>query len=150
MKTYRKRKSEKGQSLVELTLTFMIVMFVLAGTVDLGRAFFALIALKDAATEGATYASLNPTDTSDIIARVRASADNPIDMSDTTNVSVSVTTPDGVSCRGFDVSTGKHNGITVTVTSIFHITMPLMSTVVSSDSFPLTASMTHSILYPQC
>jgi Flp pilus assembly protein TadG len=52
--------SERGQSLVELTLTFMILLVLLGGVLDLGRALFTFVALRDAAQEGAVYGSIQP------------------------------------------------------------------------------------------
>ena len=62
--------SEHGQSMVELALTITILMILLAGVIDMGRAFFTYMAMRDAAQEGAAYGSLNPYDESGIRARV--------------------------------------------------------------------------------
>ncbi|MCK5345107.1 MAG: pilus assembly protein, partial [Candidatus Heimdallarchaeota archaeon] len=49
---------ESGQSLVELALVFTTIVFMLSILVDIGRAFFTLIALNDAAQGGAVHASM--------------------------------------------------------------------------------------------
>ncbi|MEA3345829.1 MAG: TadE family protein [Chloroflexota bacterium] len=67
-------KAEKGQSVVELALLLPILMIILTGVVDLGRAFNAYITITNAAREGARYGSLNPTDTNGIKARVMGEA----------------------------------------------------------------------------
>jgi len=55
-----------GQGLVELALVGLALTFILAGVLDLGRAYFAYIAVADAAAEGAAYgAMVNPCDPSD-------------------------------------------------------------------------------------
>jgi hypothetical protein len=51
---------EKGQSLVEVAIAFPILLMVLAGVLDLGRAYMTLVALNDAAAEGAAYAAVYP------------------------------------------------------------------------------------------
>jgi Flp pilus assembly protein TadG len=51
---------ESGQSLVEFALMFTILTIILMGILDLGRAYYAYIALQDAVGEGAAYASMNP------------------------------------------------------------------------------------------
>jgi Flp pilus assembly protein TadG len=51
---------EKGQSLVEVAIAFPILLMVLAGVLDLGRAYMTLVALNDAAAEGAAYAAIYP------------------------------------------------------------------------------------------
>ncbi len=62
MKNFRPaNRKERGQSLVELGLTITILMALLAGTIDLGRAFFTWLALRDAAQEGAAYLSVFPS-----------------------------------------------------------------------------------------
>lgn len=49
---------EQGQSLIELSLSLVMLLILLAGLVDLGRGFFTYITLRDAAQEGASYASV--------------------------------------------------------------------------------------------
>ena len=52
--------AEKGQSLVEVAIAFPILLMVLAGVLDLGRAYMTLVALNDAVAEGSAYASIHP------------------------------------------------------------------------------------------
>ncbi len=59
-KVIHSKPKEHGQSLVELALTITILMVLLAGTIDLGRAFFTWLAMRDAAQEGASFGSINP------------------------------------------------------------------------------------------
>ena len=56
---------EKGQSLVELALVILIVFLLVSGIVDLGRVLFYFQAMRDAAQEGAAYASAFPVNISD-------------------------------------------------------------------------------------
>ena len=51
---------EKGQSLVEVAIAFPVLLMILAGVLDLGRAYMTLVALSDAAAEGAAYAAIHP------------------------------------------------------------------------------------------
>jgi len=53
-------RGERGQGLVELSLLLPILLVVAMGAVDLGRVYFAYVAVVNAAREGAFYASLNP------------------------------------------------------------------------------------------
>ncbi len=73
-------KSERGQSLVELSISLLIVLWLLAGTVEFGIAFFQFIQLRDAAQEGALYGSLHPDESSNIELRVRNASNKPIDL----------------------------------------------------------------------
>lgn len=63
-------KAERGQSIVELALLLPILISILIGVIDLGRAFNAYITITNAAREGARYGSLHPADTGGIKARV--------------------------------------------------------------------------------
>ncbi len=152
-----RQRSEQGQSLVEFALSFMLVMLVLAGVVDLGRAFFALIALRDAAQEGVIYASLNPTDTSGITARVQDTSDSPIDMT-TTTVSVTIHDDDDSdgnihACAGFfDDGSGnfKSNSVEVEVNYDFTFSMPMIQVIFPSNTITLSVPADHTILYPPC
>jgi Flp pilus assembly protein TadG len=51
---------EKGQSLLEMMFGMAVIVFILSGIIDLGRAFFTYIALEDAAGEAALYVSAYP------------------------------------------------------------------------------------------
>ena len=65
-------KTQRGQSIVELALLFpllMMLLMLLMGLLDLGRAYYIMVALRDAAEEGASYAAIQPTDEAEIKAR---------------------------------------------------------------------------------
>jgi Flp pilus assembly protein TadG len=67
-------RSEKGSSLVELSLTVPVLALVLFGTIDFGRAFAMGIELSSAAEAGALFGVNNPTDTSGIQTASQADA----------------------------------------------------------------------------
>ena len=52
---------QAGQSLVEFALMSIILTVILMGILDLGRAYFAFVALQDVVAEGAAFAAANPT-----------------------------------------------------------------------------------------
>ena len=143
-------RREKGQSLVELAVSFTLVMFVLSGAVDFGRAFFDVIALRDAAQEGVLYASINPTDESGIRDRVKQSSDSPIDFSAFPDADIDISNT-GFQCAGFydDGGTLKSYWIKVTLYYDFSFSMPLIQNIFS-DGITLTVDDTHTILAPQC
>ena len=60
MENMKFNHAEKGQSLVELALTSLIILTLLAGAGDFGMAFFSYVAIRDAAQEGALYGSIYP------------------------------------------------------------------------------------------
>ncbi len=54
---------KQGQSMVEFALILPVMILVIAGIFDLGRAFFASITITNAAREGARFGTLNPVNT---------------------------------------------------------------------------------------
>ena len=64
------QRARRGQSLVELSLVLPMMLLLLLGTLDLGRAFFDYIQLRNAAREGAAYGARFPTDSAGISQRV--------------------------------------------------------------------------------
>lgn len=132
---------ERGQSMVELAITLVAILILLAGIVDLGRAFFAYIAMRDAAQEGALYGSTAPSDSSGIDSRAKSVLASRVDISNITITPVI----SGSSCGN------GSNSITVTVHyDNFAITMPFLGTIVGSQGFDITASVIDTILSPAC
>jgi hypothetical protein len=138
------QNSEKGQSLTEFGLSVAILLILLAGTVDAGRAFFTFMALRDAVQEGALWGSYNPTETSLIKDRVRRASNLVQAIEDDPNADLDIT----VSWIG-DPCTG--NGITVQATyRNFPVTMPFLGAILGSQEVPITARVTDTILAPPC
>ena len=135
-----KRSSQKGQSLMELALSLTVMLVLLGGIVDLGRAFFAFMALRDAVQEGAMYGSLHPTSTVEIKNQVRDSSSMIPDMVSTDDITVELL---GAACTG--------NGLRVTaVYDDFPLTMPFLGTILGRQTLTLRASVTATILSPWC
>ena len=132
--------SEQGQSLVEMAIALVILLLLVGGIVDLGRAFFTFMALRDAVQEGALYGSVNPTLTTEIKNHVLNSSDMIPDLVTSSDITVNVI---GAACTG--------NGIQVTATySDFPITMPFIGTILGSQTIPISATITDTILSPGC
>jgi Flp pilus assembly protein TadG len=134
---------EQGQSLVELAVSLTILLMLLAGTIDFGRAFFTWVTLRDAAQEGAVYASIDPTNDLEIEERIF----NVLERSNTipdprSNVEVSHDI-DAAPCLG--------NTVTMVVDyPTFPITVPFLSTVLGTDTLSIHATVKDTILYPAC
>lgn len=64
-------RRETGQAAVELALLMPILLLILLGCLDLGRAFSVWLALANGAREGARYGCLYPTDQAGIVAAAR-------------------------------------------------------------------------------
>ena len=136
------RSRENGQGLVEFAMVLVIMMILLAGVVDLGRAFFTFLSLRDAAQEGAAYASINPGDSVNIINRVRNSSARPVNLNDTANIGVQINLT-GAACAG--------NGVEVLVTyDQFPLTMPFLGSILGAQTIPIRARITDTILTPPC
>ena len=137
------RQSERGQSLVELAISLTAILILLAGAVDFSIAYFSFSAMQDAAQEGALYGSINPDDEDGIITRVRNASSNPVDLSDTTLVTVTATTdPVSDACEGDEIR--------VDVVYDYPISMPFVGTFINSQKITLHASVTDTILQPVC
>lgn len=85
-------EKEKGQSLLEMAVSMIVLLMLLGGIVDFGRLFFTYIALREAAQEGATYASICPPgnvdNTMKIDNHVRASSQAPVDLTSYSTIMV--------------------------------------------------------------
>lgn len=154
--------SERGQSLTELAVSLTMLFILLAGIVDLGRAFFTYIALRDSAQEGALYGSYynatdDPLDTwCNIVKRVRTTSDKPFDFSDTT-VSIKIgsnatqTFPNGVEpaapCPALATDPSAGDEVIVTVSyNNFRITMPFLGSLIGNQTVSITASIKDTVL----
>ena len=153
-------KRERGQSLVELAISLLVLLYLLSGAVEFGLAFFQFVQLRDAAQEGALYGSMNPTDGIDgsfIETRVRGASSSPIQLADTSKVDVSIYVDNvlvwqnGVSqgTVGTNVACESH-GITVIVSYNHQIFMPFIPQILGRSALPLHATVTDTILSPVC
>ena len=137
-----KRKSERGQSLVEFAISLVIILWLLAGAVEFGIALFQYIQLRDAAQEGALFGSVNPSKTSEIEARVRNASSSPLDLTDTSQVFVTVLTPSGACVA---------QSVEVTVSYNHQVFMPFATLFTGgSTTIPLSATVIDTILDADC
>ncbi len=132
-------RAQRGQSLTELALTLTILLLLLAGVLDLGRAYFTFLSLRDAAAEGAAYGSFDPTNAAEIEARVKR--ESPGGMIDWSGANVT-TTIIGLPCRG--------GGVEVTVQIDYTLLTPFVGSIVGSQTLPLEATVVNTILNPAC
>ena len=147
-----KRISERGQSLVELGVSLLILLYLLSGAAEFGILFFQYVQLRDAAQEGALYGSMNPANIAEITNRVRFSSESPLDLdalitSGEVGVAISI---DGVAAgaAGYDTIDCEGHGIEVQVTYTHQIFMPFMPQILGRNDIPLTARVVDTILTP--
>lgn len=145
----KKLKTERGQSLVELAVSLLVLLYLLSGAVEFGLAFFQFVQLRDAAQEGALFGSMDPT-SPNIEIRVRGASSSPIDLSDNVTVLVTITAqekdpphntiPVANACEG--------DGLTVEVLYNHQIFMPFIPQLIGSSTIPLHAVVTDTVLSP--
>jgi Flp pilus assembly protein TadG len=127
------KQKEEGQGLVEFALILMVLILVVFGVLDLGRAFHSLITITNASREGARYLTRHPTDKELGFAGTKNAA---IDEADG---AIIVLTPDQVAvtlCLDEDAISGCDSGtpVRVEVTYSFEFMMGFFS----QASVPLT------------
>ena len=129
------KKAEKGQSLLEFALIVPILLIILAGVLDLGRLYYAYVAVTDAAAEGASYAAIHPqaNERAEVLQRAQEASGALVQI-DPTMVQVD--------CPA--VAAGAP--ITVTVSYSFTVATPLLNVIVPSGELRLRAVATESIL----
>lgn len=65
---------DSGQNMVEAALVLPFLVLLLAGAIDLGRAYYVYVELKAAAHAGALYGSQYPSDSNGITAAAKSNA----------------------------------------------------------------------------
>lgn len=127
-------RRRRGQSLVEVALLLPLVVMLMLGLVDFGRAYYILVSLNDAADEGATYAAIHPADEMGIRVRSASASSKlvPIDEN-----SVYVTYPPTLYAGA---------PITVTVEHAFELVTPFANGLAPEGGLTLRGRATHSII----
>jgi len=144
-KKLRKFTSCKGQSMTEFAVGLVVIILILVGAVDVGRAVMTYLALRDAAQEGALYASINRTDTNGIETHVWGSSTLLTGLHNDASANVSVQ----ISYMGIDTCTGYPIKIAVSYDN-FPITTPFFGTFMGRQSISLRGEVVETILQPPC
>lgn len=135
-----KRMKERGQSLVELAISLTVLLYLLSGAAEFGVVFFKYIQLRDAAQEGALYASLYPQDSAGIVARVRNSSNTPIDLTINDEFTGALVFPT------FPTTDCVGEGVKIEVRHRHRIFMPFMPRLIGRTHILLNATVTDTIL----
>ncbi len=150
VKARKTSRSEQGQSLVEFALGFIIMLLLLAAVADFGRAFYTYLALRDAAQEGAIYATLCPTDLAGIESRARNASRYPIDL---TAANIEIDCAFQVSGNPVCGSVAATPGSGVKVDAVFHdftLTTPLLGSILGGQTIDIRATIQDTILRGTC
>jgi Flp pilus assembly protein TadG len=146
----RARRRSRGQGLMEFALVLPLIVFIVTGAVDLGRAVFAYNTLAAAARHGARVAAVNQLAPADTV--TSCNEDMPIEdvtvphwsakactaaSAFTLGVSpadVTLTYSDPPDDALLDCSTVLHPNclVTVSVTAVWHPITPVISSMVGS------------------
>lgn len=128
-----RKNNQKGQSLVEVAITLPVIILIMAGVLDLGRAYFTYVALSDAAAEGAAYAAINPGDTTQIVERAVESSNGLL-----------VLDQDQITIQNNSLTAGSP--ITVTVTYDYALLTPILDSIVPEGRILLRAVVAQPII----
>jgi Flp pilus assembly protein TadG len=83
------RENERGQAIVEFAIVLPLLLILLFGVIDFGRALQTYITINNASREGARLGSINPD--ADVDAKVRDAAGE----FDNDGLAIAVSFPDG-------------------------------------------------------
>lgn len=120
--TCKQLPGTKGQSLVELAIGITVLLLLLSGIFDVGRAIFTQFALQDAAEEGIIYGIAYPNECSNIVTRVRNSLENNTTIPSNPAITVRI---NGANCGSITLEFGQK--MVVEVNSTFTMTMPFFA-----------------------
>lgn len=136
---------ERGQSMVEFAVSAVVLLILLVGIVDLSRALYTYMALRDAAEEGAIFGSMYPDQGDVIRQRVLDSSSliRGLDLSVEEDVDIVITIVPEPAC------TGSLIRVWVEYPS-FELTMPFIGALIGQQTLAISASSWATILYPPC
>lgn len=128
----RRREGERGTAILEMALLLPVLLLVVLGTIDFGRAVYVHNALANAARDGARFASVDPTNTTCI----KTLAERNSSLANLGNSDVTVT-------RGGSLDLGQP--VTVAVQSTYQPLSSLLAGAIGVNTITLRASATMEI-----
>lgn len=136
-KIFKEALKERGQSLTEFAIGTTIIMIMIAAGLDFARAYYSFLSLREAAQEGAAYASIAPGDTYGIRTRVKDTSSQPVDFASFTNDQIDIQYS-SYACAG--------NTVKVKVDYDFNLVAPF----IAGNNLHLSAEAIDTILQPPC
>ena len=135
----RRRRVPRGQSLVEFAIVVPLMLLLLAAAIDLGRLFYAYVAVENAAKEGAFFGARSPlcddatgsgcTDPNNVAWHVQHEATNIGSQFSTT---VACRTPAGVLVQPINDCLDGYT-YQVSVTYPFRLITPILGSIVNQN-----------------
>lgn len=161
IKSRLQRKGERGQAFLELAVSLVFLLILLAAVIDLGWAFYTLIAMRDAAQEAASYAALCPvldgeTDKnySGVETRLKASASAPLNINDINldpiKDKIRWFEPDGVTPLADTDLPQRGDMVKVRFTVYHHILTPFVGTFIGTWEYPLEVEVADTVMSNLC
>lgn len=141
----RLTRMQRGQSLVEMSFGFVILLFMISGLLDIGRLYFVHLAMEDGAGEAALYLSLFPdcrtasdgadcADPNNAEYRARMAGSGNLDWS---SASITVERPSVY---------GVGDPVSVTIAYNFGLVTPIIPRIVGLNPITLTTEATQIII----
>jgi Flp pilus assembly protein TadG len=143
------RSRSLGQSLVELAMVLPVILLVVAGTIDLGRAYFSTVALENASKEGAFYGARKPVCDTE---KPGCTAPNTVEWHVEKELQGVADPTVAATCLGAGGATKPVADCTdgdeyrVTVQAPFNLITPLVSALLGRETLTLSASSTAPVL----
>jgi Flp pilus assembly protein TadG len=139
-------RADEGQSFIELALALPILLLLLLGLADFGRAFYYTSIISNAAKVGAAYLSQNPANAllpATNVGSVKSKVCNETGLfayNDPTNCSLTVRPPGAVDFTGY----ASGQDATVSVTYDFTLVSSyLVGRFIATNPLPLRAEATY-------
>ncbi len=127
---YTPRKGESGQGLVELAISLVVMLILLAGIVEISRGILTKAAMQDAAEEGVIYASISPTNCTEIQNRI---LDNLAKVDGVTAGSIQITYANTKTCASGTVAKGDL--IKITIQNSYNVSTPFIGNLIGNLIF---------------
>lgn len=156
---FSKQKAQKGQSLTEMAVSMVILLILIAGIFDVGRAIFTYMSMRDAAQEGAAYAAvvfLQEEGDGRDVATFRGDGCDAVEDRIRENLEDANTTVqtliNGIDCYSASIAHDACAGheARVTVELPLPISTPFIGAFIGSQNITLRATATDTILRPYC
>jgi Flp pilus assembly protein TadG len=137
----------KGQSLMELAVSVVILLVLVAGLIDLGRAIFYFISMRDAAEEGMVFGVIYPTFCSQIEQAVRSNIDdNTVNVQVEYSASLGGNADTACSLANTNTACAGHTIEVIVTQPNFRMTMPFLG----GWTFPLQTRINGTVVRPEC
>lgn len=160
-------KSERGQSFMELAISLLFLLILVCVVIDLGWAFYSMVALRDTAQEAASFGAMCPNEintgninTNRVYTRLLQSATAPINISDLTTgggqIEICAVPPTGTQppifgCNNTNwASPVRGNNVRVSLQIQHQIMTPFVGAFIGTQTYPLMVTVSNVILVDTC